>query len=155
MGSFFSPPKAPDYEDMARQSAKSRMSNEYTPFGTLTYKEDPTSPSGYSAESKLSGGNAQLYSDQLRIQQRLLNQLGHASYYVDPGSEYQQKLLSALSAAMSASGADVRSPPTGQAYGPDYGEAAQQRYRTEMGQYQSGVGGLIAPLAGAVAGSLL
>ena len=155
MGSFFSPPKAPDYDEMARQSAQSRMSNEYTPFGTLTYKEDPTSPSGYSAESKLSGGNAQLYYDQLRIQQRLLNQLKHASYYVSPNSEHQQKLLSALSAAMSASGADVRSPPTGQAYGPDYGEATQQRYRTEMGQYQSGVGGLIAPLAGAVAGSLL
>ena len=58
-GKNSSPPAAPDYVGAAEQTARSQMVNQNTPFGSLTYGADPSSPSGYQATSSMGGQYSQ------------------------------------------------------------------------------------------------
>lgn len=78
-----SAPKPPDYAAAAQQTAQSGMTNQYTPYGSLTYAKDPNSPSGYQSTVNLSPEqqaalNQQqgLQSSQLGLAQSMLGNVG-------------------------------------------------------------------------------
>ncbi len=48
-----SPPPAPDYVGAARETQKSQMSSQYTPYGNQVYTADSNSPSGYRSDITL------------------------------------------------------------------------------------------------------
>lgn len=68
-----SPPPAPDYTGAALQQQKSQFVSQNTPYGSLTYKNDPHSPSGYGSTITLNP-QAQSALDQ---QMRLSGQMGN------------------------------------------------------------------------------
>ena len=59
-----SPPPAPDYAGAARETQRSQMSSQYTPYGSSVYSADPSSPSGYRSDITLNP-QAQQTLDQL------------------------------------------------------------------------------------------
>lgn len=63
-----SAPKAPDYTAAAKQTAQSGMTNQTTPYGSLTYAKDPNSPSGYSSTVQLTPEQQALLSQQQSLQ---------------------------------------------------------------------------------------
>lgn len=67
-----SPPPAPDYVGAARETQKSQMSSQYTPYGNQIYSADASSPSGYRSSISLTPQAQRTLDTQLNLS----NQMG-------------------------------------------------------------------------------
>lgn len=80
-----SAPAAPDYKGAAEATGLSQKVSQYTPYGSLVYGQDPTSPSGYKSTTTLTPEAQGALSSQLGVSQGL----GDIAQQQLPGVEQQ------------------------------------------------------------------